>query len=58
VVSAIGASRDRFDADPLVERLRSDADRFGIRVAVSRVDAIELPAFKGVTTLQYARVVS
>jgi len=55
VVSAVGAVRDRFEADPLVRRLRSDAESFGLRVSVERADALVLPAFTGATTLRYAR---
>ena len=58
VVSAVGADRERFDADVLVEQLRADAERFGIRVGVSRQDELEVPAYNGLTTLRYARVVS
>lgn len=55
VVTAIGAVRDRFEADPLVRRLRSDAESFGLRVSVERQDALVLPAFTGATTLRFAR---
>ena len=55
VVTAIGAVRDRFEADPLVRRLRSDAESFGLRVSIERQEALVLPAFTGATTLRYAR---
>jgi len=55
VVAAVGAVRDRFEADPLVRRLRSDAQSFGLRISVERQDALLLPAFTGATTLRYAR---
>ena len=57
VVSAVGASRDRFEADPLVRRLRSDAEAFGLRISVERQDGLLVPAFTGATTLRYARPV-
>ncbi|MBV8957123.1 MAG: DUF881 domain-containing protein [Actinobacteria bacterium] len=55
VVTAVGAVRDRFDADPLVRRLRSDAESFGLRISVDRQDSLLLPAFTGATSLRYAR---
>ena len=55
VVAAVGAARDRFEADPLVRRLRSDAQSFGLRISVERQDALLLPAFTGATTLRFAR---
>ena len=55
VVTAVGAARDRFEADPLVRRLRSDAQSFGLRISVEREDALLLPAFTGATTLRFAR---
>jgi uncharacterized protein YlxW (UPF0749 family) len=57
VVSAIGAARDRFEADPLVRRLRSDAESFGLRISVERQDALTIPAFTGATSLRFARPV-
>ena len=57
VVSAIAAGRDRFEADPLVRRLRSDAESFGLRISVERQDALLIPAFTGATTLRFARPV-
>ncbi|MDQ1375043.1 MAG: hypothetical protein QOJ09_2381 [Actinomycetota bacterium] len=57
VIAAIGAQKDRFDLDPLVRRLRGDADAFGIRFSVSRADALDVPAYKGSTALRYARPV-
>ena len=54
-VSAVGAVRDRFEADPLVERLHDDAESYGLRFTVARQDEIEVPAYQGATTLTYAR---
>jgi uncharacterized protein YlxW (UPF0749 family) len=55
VVSAVGASRDRFDADRLVRRLKSDAGDFGLVFSVERATNLELPAYRGSTKLVYAR---
>jgi uncharacterized protein YlxW (UPF0749 family) len=55
VISAVGASRDRFDADRLVRRLKSDASTFGLGFAVERSTKLELPAYRGATKLMYAR---
>lgn len=54
-VSAVGATKDRFEADPLVHRLHDDAAAFGLRFSVARMDALDLPAYRGATTLTYAR---
>lgn len=58
VVAAVGADRDRFDADPLVRALKDAAGYFGLRVAVTRVNALDIPAFRGPTKLTFARPVS
>ena len=55
VVTAIGANRDRFDADRLVRRLKSTSSTFGVRFAVERASAAEVPAYRGSLTLNYAR---
>lgn len=55
VVSAVGASRDRFDPDPLVRRLRRDADTYGLRMSVSRSASLAVPGYTGPLTLRYAR---
>ena len=55
VVTALGASRDRFEADRLVRRLHADAKTFELRFSVSRDDAVTVPAYKGATNLRYAR---
>ena len=54
-VTAIGASRDRFDSDPLVRRLREDADTYGLRFGVERVDKAEVPAYAGTIGFRYAQ---
>lgn len=58
VVVAIGASRDRFEADRLVRRLHGAAKSFGLRFSVTRDSVIDVPAFKGATDLRYAHVAS
>ena len=55
VVTAIGASRDRFDADPLIKRLREDAQTYGLRFGVERVDNAEVPGYAGTIGLRYAQ---
>ena len=58
VVAAIGASRDRFDADRLVRRLRTASSAFGLRFSVSRSSTVEVPGYQGATKLGFARPVS
>ena len=58
VMSAVGASRDRFEADRLVRRLKSDAGTFGLGFSIERVAKLELPAYRGSTKLAYARPLS
>jgi uncharacterized protein YlxW (UPF0749 family) len=53
-VSAIGASREDFLRDELVQQVRSDADRFSLRFSVGREQTLELPAYSGPTTTKYA----
>lgn len=57
VVAAIGATRDRFDDDRLVRRLRQAADEFGVQVDVERVSDLSVPAYQGATKLSFARPV-
>ena len=57
VVVALGASRDRFDSDRLVRRLRAAASAFGLRLDVDRVEEGSVPAYRGSTTVTYARPV-
>ena len=58
VISAVGASRDRFDTDRLVRRLRQDVSTFGLGFTVERKAKLELPAYRGSTKLTYARPVT
>ena len=54
-VAAVGAARDRFEADSLVERLHDDATAYGLRFSVSRLDSLEVPAYRGATSAGFAR---
>lgn len=54
VVHAVGASRDRFEADALVRRLHSDADEFGLRFSVTREENLEAPAYTGAAGFKFA----
>jgi len=58
VVSAVGASRDRFDSDRLVRRFRQQASTFSLVYTVERKAKLELPAYRGSTKFTYARPVS
>jgi uncharacterized protein YlxW (UPF0749 family) len=55
VVSAVGASKDRFDSDRLIRRLKTDASTFGLTFSVDRDASISLPAYEGSTRLTYAK---
>jgi uncharacterized protein YlxW (UPF0749 family) len=55
VVAAVGAGRDRFESDGLIKRLRKDAEVFGLRVSISRIGDLEVPAYRGSTALGFAR---
>jgi len=55
---AIGAPDDlrrRFVDDPLVVRLRDDADRFSLGFSISSTQNAAVPAYAGSTVLRYAR---
>lgn len=54
-VSAVAADEDRFEADALVRGLHEDATAFGLRFSVTRLDEMEVPGYRGATTLSYAR---
>lgn len=54
-VTAIGAARERFDTDPLVRRLRQEAQAYGIRISIQRSDQLEVPRYRGSFALRYAR---
>ena len=53
---AIGEGlKDGLLADPLVERLRDDASRFGLGFEASEHDKVRVPAYRGTTAVRYAR---
>ncbi len=56
-ISAVAASRDRFDSDRLVRRLKTASFTFGLRFSVERDAALEIPAYRGSARLTYARPV-
>lgn len=54
--AAIGRElRDRFLDDPLVERFAGDAARFELGFKVESVDKVTVPAYRGTTSVRYAR---
>jgi uncharacterized protein YlxW (UPF0749 family) len=55
VISALGADRNKFEADFLVQRLHDDAKNFGLKFSVHSVDAVTVAAYDGSTTPKYAR---
>lgn len=58
VIGAVGATRERFDADRLVRRLKQAATAFGLGFSVARQSKLELPAYRGSTRFHYARPVT
>lgn len=54
-VVGVGASRERFQADRLVSRLRGDADALGLRFSVTTTAEATLPAYRGLTVPRHAR---
>lgn len=54
-VSAIGATRDRFEGDALVRRLHDDAKAFGLRFSVSHENDLEVPAYHGAAEVRLAK---
>lgn len=58
VISAIGATKERFDADPLVKRLKDAEEVYGITVGVEKAGDLEVPAFGGSASFTYARPVA
>ena len=54
--TAVGADlRDRFSADPLVERLAEDADRFNLGFKIEERDRVSVPAYTGTSKVRFAR---
>jgi uncharacterized protein YlxW (UPF0749 family) len=58
VISAIGADRAGFDGDPLVRRLRHDADLVHLGFSVERVGQLQVPGFPGPIVARYATPLS
>lgn len=57
-VTAIGADRSLFTSDPLVRRLRQDAERFSLRFSIGSERVVEVPGYSGLITPKYAHVAS
>jgi uncharacterized protein YlxW (UPF0749 family) len=55
VISALGADRNKFEADALVQRLHDDAENFGLKFSVRSLNAVTIAAYDGSTTPKYAR---
>jgi uncharacterized protein YlxW (UPF0749 family) len=58
VVSAVGASKDRFDTDRLVRRFRQDAEAYDLGFTAERKTRLELPPYRGSAKFTYARPVT
>lgn len=54
-ISAIGASREIFTDDALVKRLRADATKYSLQFTVGRDQTLNLPAYNGGTSMEFAR---
>ena len=55
VISALGADRNKFEADELVTQLREDAKNFGLKLSIHNVNSVTIPAYDGSTAPKYAR---
>lgn len=55
VVSALGADRNKFEDDSLVQRLREDAKAFGLKLSIRSVNEVRIAAYDGSTAPKYAR---
>jgi uncharacterized protein YlxW (UPF0749 family) len=55
VISALGADRNKFEADMLVQRLHDDAKNFGLKFSVRSLNVVTIAAYDGSTTPKYAR---
>lgn len=54
-IVAVGAGRDRFEADRLYRRLRQQAAAFSLGLDVERLPTAEVPAYEGSLKPRYAR---
>jgi uncharacterized protein YlxW (UPF0749 family) len=57
-VTGIGADREQFVDDELVQQVRADAQRFSLRFSVGREENVEIPAYSGPTANKYAQPTS
>ena len=55
VFSALGADRNKFEADALVRRLREHSESFGLKFAVRTLNTVSIAAYDGSTEPKYAR---
>jgi len=55
VMSALGADRNKFEADALVQRLHEHAKAFSLKFSVRSVNTVTVAAYDGSTTPKYAR---
>lgn len=55
VISALGADRNKFEADDLMIRLREDANAYGLKLSVRSIGSLLIPAYDGSTEPKYAR---
>ncbi|MEY2397181.1 MAG: hypothetical protein QOJ00_355 [Actinomycetota bacterium] len=55
VVSALGADRNKFEADELMQRLRDDAKAYGLKLSIRSVNDVRIAGYEGSTAPKYAR---
>ncbi len=55
VVSALGADRNKFEADELMQRLKDAAKTFGVKLSIRSVNDVRVAAYDGSTAPKYAR---
>jgi uncharacterized protein YlxW (UPF0749 family) len=55
VISALGADRNKFEADALVQRIHDDAKNFGLKFSIRSVNAVSIARYDGSTAPKYAR---
>ncbi|MBA2608499.1 MAG: DUF881 domain-containing protein [Actinobacteria bacterium] len=55
VVSALGADRNKFEADELMQRLKEDAKTFGLKLSIRSINEVRVAAYDGSTAPKYAR---
>ena len=55
VVTAIGAERSRFDADPLMRRLRREAVAFRLGFSAEAASDLQVAGFEGAVAFKHAR---